>query len=108
MSTQKIVEHVVFFKVKPDTSSSKIDSMISNLRSLVSLPPVLHLTAGPSISIDPHRSISLTSSTAAIGPKKTSPPTPPIRPTSTPSRPQSSPSMTTSWPWTRLPISMAQ
>ncbi|XXG51383.1 hypothetical protein AAC387_Pa02g5169 [Persea americana] len=47
MSTQKTVEHVVLFKVKPDTSSSKIDSMISNLRSLVSLPPVLHLTAGP-------------------------------------------------------------
>ncbi|XXG61458.1 hypothetical protein AAC387_Pa05g0067 [Persea americana] len=54
MSTQKTIKQVVFFKLKPDTSS-KIDSMISNLRSLVSLPPILHLTAG---HIHPNRSSS--------------------------------------------------
>ncbi|KAL6984591.1 hypothetical protein U1Q18_017967 [Sarracenia purpurea var. burkii] len=46
MSTQ-IVEHIVLFKVKPDTSPSKIDTMISRLNGLNSLDQVLHLAAGP-------------------------------------------------------------
>ncbi|KAL7258280.1 hypothetical protein ACSBR1_004410 [Camellia fascicularis] len=46
MSTQ-IIEHIVLFKVKPDTEPSKIDSMITGLNSLISLHQVLHLTAGP-------------------------------------------------------------
>ncbi|CAL5344148.1 unnamed protein product [Camellia sinensis] len=44
MSTQ-IIEHIVLFKVKPDTDPSKIDSMITGLNSLISLHQVLHLTA---------------------------------------------------------------
>ncbi|XP_077236328.1 stress-response A/B barrel domain-containing protein UP3-like [Tasmannia lanceolata] len=43
----KTVEHVVLFHVKDHTDPSKIDAMISNLRSLTSLDFVLHLTAGP-------------------------------------------------------------
>ncbi|XP_072980489.1 stress-response A/B barrel domain-containing protein UP3-like [Typha angustifolia] len=41
------VEHVVLFKVRDSTDPSKIDAMISHLRSLVSLPGVAHLSAGP-------------------------------------------------------------
>lgn len=41
------VEHVVLFKVKPDTVPSKVDSMVTGLNSLASLPQALHLTAGP-------------------------------------------------------------
>ncbi|XP_008797470.2 stress-response A/B barrel domain-containing protein UP3 [Phoenix dactylifera] len=41
------VEHVVLFKVRDSTDPSKIDAMISNLRSLVSLDIVSHLAAGP-------------------------------------------------------------
>ncbi|KAJ4959099.1 hypothetical protein NE237_026210 [Protea cynaroides] len=46
MSAQ-IIEHIVLFKVKDETESSKINSMISNLNGLTSLNQVLHLTAGP-------------------------------------------------------------
>lgn len=46
-SQTQTVEHVVLFKVKPETDLSKIDSMLSGLRSLTSLPSVLHLSAGP-------------------------------------------------------------
>lgn len=41
------VEHVVLFKVRDSTDPSKIDAMISNLGSLVSLDVVSHLAAGP-------------------------------------------------------------
>ncbi|KAI9191764.1 hypothetical protein LWI28_013094 [Acer negundo] len=48
-SSSSTIEHVVLFKVKPDVDSSKVNTMISNLNGLVSLDPVLHLTAGPVI-----------------------------------------------------------
>ncbi|XP_057468371.1 stress-response A/B barrel domain-containing protein UP3-like [Actinidia eriantha] len=46
MSAQ-IVEHIVLFKVKPDTDPSKADSMVNALNGLRSLDQVLHLTVGP-------------------------------------------------------------
>ncbi|PIA43159.1 hypothetical protein AQUCO_02000531v1 [Aquilegia coerulea] len=41
------IEHIVLFKVKDNTSSSKIDSMVNGLNSLISIDNVLHLSAGP-------------------------------------------------------------
>ncbi|KAG0456160.1 hypothetical protein HPP92_023948 [Vanilla planifolia] len=41
------VDHVVLFKVRDSTDPSKIDAMISNLRSLVTLDIANYLTAGP-------------------------------------------------------------
>ncbi|XP_052180584.1 stress-response A/B barrel domain-containing protein UP3 [Diospyros lotus] len=46
MSAQ-IVEHIVLFKVKPETDPSKIDSMVAGLAGLSTLDPVLHLSVGP-------------------------------------------------------------
>lgn len=46
-TTNTTVEHVVLFKVRDATDPSKIDAMLSNLRSLSSLDVVTHLTAGP-------------------------------------------------------------
>ncbi|WOH08971.1 hypothetical protein DCAR_0728422 [Daucus carota subsp. sativus] len=47
MSTNsQIIEHIVLFKVKPDTDPSKIASMIDGLNSLTSLDQVVHLSAG--------------------------------------------------------------
>lgn len=46
MSAQT-VEHIVLFKVKDDTDSSKVNAMVSGLGSLVSLDQVLHLSVGP-------------------------------------------------------------
>lgn len=43
------IEHIVLFKVKPDTDQSKVNTMINNLNGLVSLDQVLHLTSGPVI-----------------------------------------------------------
>ncbi|XWS70078.1 hypothetical protein CRYUN_Cryun03dG0018200 [Craigia yunnanensis] len=42
-----IVEHVVLFKGKDDTDQAKIIAMVNGLNGLVSLDPVLHITAGP-------------------------------------------------------------
>uniref|UniRef100_A0A2P2PA04 Uncharacterized protein LOC105637945 n=1 Tax=Rhizophora mucronata TaxID=61149 RepID=A0A2P2PA04_RHIMU len=42
----QIIEHIVLFKVKDNTDSTKVNSMITSLNGLISLDPVLHLTAG--------------------------------------------------------------
>ncbi|XP_047321414.1 stress-response A/B barrel domain-containing protein UP3-like [Impatiens glandulifera] len=47
MSAQQIIEHIVLFKVKPDTDPSKIDTMIGRLNGLISLDSVLHISATP-------------------------------------------------------------
>ncbi|KAI8001568.1 Stress-response A/B barrel domain-containing protein UP3 [Camellia lanceoleosa] len=44
MSTQ-IIEHIVLFKVKPNTDPSKIDSMLTGLNAIISLHQVLYLIA---------------------------------------------------------------
>eukprot|EP00257_Ricinus_communis_P002678 XP_002514060.2 stress-response A/B barrel domain-containing protein UP3 [Ricinus communis] len=41
------IEHIVLFKVKETTDSTKINTMLTSLNGLVSLEPVLHLAAGP-------------------------------------------------------------
>lgn len=41
------IEHIVLFKVKDNTDPTKINSMIASLNGLMSLDPVLHITAGP-------------------------------------------------------------
>ncbi|XP_065850827.1 stress-response A/B barrel domain-containing protein UP3-like [Euphorbia lathyris] len=41
------IEHIVLFKVKENTDSSKLNSMISSLNALVSLDSVLHIAAVP-------------------------------------------------------------
>ncbi|XP_050382499.1 stress-response A/B barrel domain-containing protein UP3-like [Argentina anserina] len=46
-SSSPVVEHIVLFKVKPDTDPSKVNSMVNGLNSLTSLDLTLHLTAGP-------------------------------------------------------------
>lgn len=46
-----IIEHVVLFRIKEDASQSKIDSMVNQVNSLVSLEEPLHLTMGPFVSI---------------------------------------------------------
>lgn len=51
--TTTTVEHVVLFKVRDATDQSKIEAMVANLRSLVSLDVVTHLAAA---SICRHRS----------------------------------------------------
>ncbi|MED6192992.1 hypothetical protein PIB30_014978 [Stylosanthes scabra] len=45
--TQSVVEHIVLFKVKDNTDSSKVSAMVNGLNSLLSLDQVLHLTVGP-------------------------------------------------------------
>lgn len=45
----KVVEHVVFFNVKDDTSPEMINAWISGLQGLTSLDQVLQLTAGPAL-----------------------------------------------------------
>ncbi|TYH60972.1 hypothetical protein ES332_D07G016700v1 [Gossypium tomentosum] len=45
--TMSIIEHVVLFKVKDDTDQAKVNMMLNGLNGLVSLDPVVHLTAGP-------------------------------------------------------------
>ncbi|XP_020592147.1 stress-response A/B barrel domain-containing protein UP3-like [Phalaenopsis equestris] len=42
-----IVDHIVLFKVRDSTDPSKIETMITNLRSLISLDLATFLTAGP-------------------------------------------------------------
>ncbi|PIA43171.1 hypothetical protein AQUCO_02000542v1 [Aquilegia coerulea] len=41
------IEHIVLFKVKENTDSSKINTMVNGLNGLSSLDQVLHLSAGP-------------------------------------------------------------
>ncbi|XP_050220135.1 stress-response A/B barrel domain-containing protein UP3 [Mercurialis annua] len=40
------IEHIVLFKVKDNTDPTKINTMLTSLNALVSLDPVLHLSAG--------------------------------------------------------------
>ncbi|GFS43478.1 stress responsive alpha-beta barrel domain protein [Actinidia rufa] len=81
MSAQ-IVEHIVLFKVKPDTDPSKADSMVNALNGLRSLDQVLHLTAGPLHRTRSSPSLSPTCSTAATDPRTISTPIRVTRPTS--------------------------
>ncbi|CAL9121547.1 unnamed protein product [Musa acuminata var. zebrina] len=55
MAAAATIEHVVLFKVRDSTDPSKVDAMVSNLRSLASLDVVAHLAAGPVLP-RPHRS----------------------------------------------------
>ncbi|CAI0387691.1 unnamed protein product [Linum tenue] len=41
------IEHIVLFKVKESAEPSRVQSMLSSLNALVSLDPVLHLSAAP-------------------------------------------------------------
>lgn len=41
------VEHIVLFKVKENTESSKVNAMVNELQSLVTIEQVRHLTVGP-------------------------------------------------------------
>lgn len=48
MSTNpQIIEHIVLFKIKPDTDQEKVSAMFDELNGLISLDQVVHLTAGP-------------------------------------------------------------
>jgi len=46
-STSQGVEHIVLFKVKENTESSKVNTMINELQTLVTIEQVRHLTFGP-------------------------------------------------------------
>ncbi|KAG8376208.1 hypothetical protein BUALT_Bualt09G0039200 [Buddleja alternifolia] len=43
----QIIEHIVLLKVRPSAAPSAVTAMLRNLNSLVSLEPVLHISAGP-------------------------------------------------------------
>ncbi|KAF8117649.1 hypothetical protein N665_0008s0007 [Sinapis alba] len=43
----QIIEHIVLFKVKDETDSSMITSMMNGLNGLVSLSQVIHISAAP-------------------------------------------------------------
>ncbi|KAG2317302.1 hypothetical protein Bca52824_020424 [Brassica carinata] len=43
----QIIEHIVLFKVKPETDSTKIASMMNGLNGLASLTQVIHISAAP-------------------------------------------------------------
>ncbi|KAL9688622.1 hypothetical protein QQ045_033045 [Rhodiola kirilowii] len=47
MSSTETIEHVVLFKLKPQTPPAKLSAMLDGANSLKSLNQVLHLTAGP-------------------------------------------------------------
>ncbi|KAK0570938.1 hypothetical protein LWI29_008714 [Acer saccharum] len=49
-SSSSTIEHVVLLKVKPDADSSKVDTMITDLKGLISIDNVLYLTCGPVLS----------------------------------------------------------
>ncbi|GAU33173.1 hypothetical protein TSUD_206320 [Trifolium subterraneum] len=53
-----IVEHVVLFKIKENTTQSEIDSMVDRVNSLVSLKETLHLNMLPLVSIQSSSSLS--------------------------------------------------
>ncbi|KAJ3698028.1 hypothetical protein LUZ61_001733 [Rhynchospora tenuis] len=46
-TSSSTIEHFVLFKLGASTDPSKVDTMISSLRALSSLPSVSHLSAGP-------------------------------------------------------------
>ncbi|KAL0426804.1 UNVERIFIED_CONTAM: Stress-response A/B barrel domain-containing protein UP3 [Sesamum latifolium] len=46
-NSNQIIEHIVLFKVKPETDPYAVNAMITNLNGLSSLDPVLHISAGP-------------------------------------------------------------
>ncbi|KAJ1439912.1 Stress responsive alpha-beta barrel [Sesbania bispinosa] len=46
-STTQGVEHIVLFRAKDNAESSKVNAMVNELRSLVTLDQVRHLTVGP-------------------------------------------------------------
>ncbi|KAK2358613.1 stress-response A/B barrel domain-containing protein UP3 [Trifolium repens] len=50
-----IIEHVVLFKIKEDTTQSDIDSMVDRVNSLISLKEILHLNM---VSIQSSSSLS--------------------------------------------------
>ncbi|KAM7277148.1 hypothetical protein ACFE04_019014 [Oxalis oulophora] len=41
------IEHIVLFKLKPQTDPSKVNAMLTGLNSLISLHQVIHISAGP-------------------------------------------------------------
>ncbi|CAN8321382.1 unnamed protein product [Cochlearia groenlandica] len=44
---QTIIDHIVLFKVKDETTPTKVKSMVNDLNSLATINQVLHLTAAP-------------------------------------------------------------
>ncbi|MCL7050298.1 hypothetical protein MKW94_013445 [Papaver nudicaule] len=46
-SSTQTIEHIVLFKVNPQTEPTKISTMLNRLNNLISLDQVLHLSAGP-------------------------------------------------------------
>ncbi|KAJ0254725.1 hypothetical protein HA466_0105910 [Hirschfeldia incana] len=47
----QLIEHIVLFKVKPETDSSKIASMMNGLNGLSSLTQVIHISAAPLLRV---------------------------------------------------------
>ncbi|CAA3010638.1 Hypothetical predicted protein [Olea europaea subsp. europaea] len=60
MKPSEIIEHIVLFKIKPDAQTSAVNAMVSNLNGLISLDPVLFLTAGPLVRIRSLSSLTFT------------------------------------------------
>ncbi|GJP37171.1 hypothetical protein CLOM_g21607 [Closterium sp. NIES-68] len=52
-ATRRVVEHLVYFQVKPDTPPSAIAAMVNGLRALASSPGVLLLTVGSALPLPP-------------------------------------------------------
>ncbi|CAI5471412.1 unnamed protein product [Closterium sp. Yama58-4] len=48
-AARSVVEHLVFFQVKPDTPADRVATFLTNLNALRTLPGVLYLSAGPAL-----------------------------------------------------------
>ncbi|CAI9782685.1 unnamed protein product [Fraxinus pennsylvanica] len=60
MEPGKIFEHIVLFKIKSDAQTSAVDAMVSNLNGMISLDPVLYLSASPLVRIRSLSSLTFT------------------------------------------------
>ncbi|CAI5952612.1 unnamed protein product [Closterium sp. NIES-64] len=52
-AARPVVEHLVFFQVKPDTPADRVATFLTNLNALRTLPGVIYLSAGPALPAVP-------------------------------------------------------
>ncbi|GJP80077.1 hypothetical protein CLOP_g10311 [Closterium sp. NIES-67] len=67
-ATRRVVEHLVFFQVKPDTPADRVAAFLANLNALRSLPGVLYLSAGPALPAAPAVPAGATSASPPASP----------------------------------------
>ncbi|CAI7757365.1 unnamed protein product [Closterium sp. NIES-53] len=65
-AARRVVEHLVFFQVKPDTPADRVATFLTNLNALRTLPGVLYLSAGPALPAVPAAPAGTSSAAAAF------------------------------------------